>query len=202
MKYSYKFKAYAKLIKKHLKNKDMTGRSMVEMLGVLAIIGVLSIGGISGYTVAMRRYKANEIIDLASKFATIALSTCQTRLEKQPEKYKTIQPNLSAVRESCFNAISAEDATLALPAELNSMSVVTAAVIANDDEIIVPVYIQFQNKNLKRSLPAHAYKSLCETIVSIAGLKYTTETSPYTNIASNCNTSTDRDYVILPIYVN
>ena len=27
-----------------------SGRSMVEMLGVLAIIGVLSIGGIAGYT--------------------------------------------------------------------------------------------------------------------------------------------------------
>ena len=26
-----------------------SGRSMVEMLGVLAIIGVLSIGGIAGY---------------------------------------------------------------------------------------------------------------------------------------------------------
>ena len=30
-----------------------SGRSMVEMLGVLAIIGVLSIGGISGYTLSM-----------------------------------------------------------------------------------------------------------------------------------------------------
>ena len=43
------------------------GRSMVEMLGVLAIIGVLSIGGIAGYTMAMNRYKANQILDLASK---------------------------------------------------------------------------------------------------------------------------------------
>ena len=30
--------------------KSQSGRSMVEMLGVLAIIGVLSIGGIAGYT--------------------------------------------------------------------------------------------------------------------------------------------------------
>lgn len=49
-----------------------SGRSMVEMLGVLAIIGVLSIGGIAGYTMAMNRYRANEILDAASKVAIIA----------------------------------------------------------------------------------------------------------------------------------
>lgn len=38
-----------------------SGRSMVEMLGVLAIIGVLSIGGIAGYRHAMAKYQANEI---------------------------------------------------------------------------------------------------------------------------------------------
>ena len=43
-----------------------SGRSMVEMLGVLAIIGVLSIGGIAGYTMAMNRYKANEVINAAA----------------------------------------------------------------------------------------------------------------------------------------
>ena len=48
------------------------GRSMVEMLGVLAIIGVLSIGGIAGYTMAMNRYKANQILDLASKLSVMA----------------------------------------------------------------------------------------------------------------------------------
>lgn len=45
---------------------------MVEMLGVLAIIGVLSIGGIAGYTMAMNRYRANEIIDTASKLSVVA----------------------------------------------------------------------------------------------------------------------------------
>ncbi len=35
------------------------GRSMVEMLGVLAIIGVLSVGAIAGYSRAMLKYKIN-----------------------------------------------------------------------------------------------------------------------------------------------
>ncbi len=58
--------------RKHMQNQ--TGRSMVEMLGVLAIIGVLSIGGIAGYTIAMKRYRANEIINTAAKLAVISLT--------------------------------------------------------------------------------------------------------------------------------
>ncbi len=37
-----------------------SGRSMVEMLGVLAIIGVLSVGAISGYGKAMFKYRLNK----------------------------------------------------------------------------------------------------------------------------------------------
>ena len=40
-----------------------TGRSMVEMLGVLAIIGVLSVGAIAGYSKAMMKYKMNQAAD-------------------------------------------------------------------------------------------------------------------------------------------
>ena len=40
-----------------------SGRSMVEMLGVLAVIGVLSIGGIMGYNYGMDKYRANETIN-------------------------------------------------------------------------------------------------------------------------------------------
>ena len=47
-----------------------TGRSMVEMLGVLAIIGVLSVGGVYGYGVAMKKHKANELLHQASMLAT------------------------------------------------------------------------------------------------------------------------------------
>ncbi len=40
----------------------LSGRSMVEMLGVLAIIGVLSVGAMSGYSKAMMKYKLNKQI--------------------------------------------------------------------------------------------------------------------------------------------
>ena len=62
------------------KRKSETGRSMVEMLGVLAIIGVLSIGGIAGYTLSMRRHRANQVVDILNKYALIAYGICQLQV--------------------------------------------------------------------------------------------------------------------------
>ena len=38
-----------------------SGRSMIEMLGVLAIVGVLSIGGIAGYSKAMKKIRSEKV---------------------------------------------------------------------------------------------------------------------------------------------
>ena len=43
-----------------LKSDSESGRSMVEMLGVLAIMGVLAIGGIAGYRYAMIKHRVKE----------------------------------------------------------------------------------------------------------------------------------------------
>lgn len=57
--------SYNNLFKKPqlLKAKQICGRSMIEMLGVLAIIGVLSAGGIMGYSTAMENHKINQYIE-------------------------------------------------------------------------------------------------------------------------------------------
>ena len=39
------------------------GRSMIEMLGVLAIVGVLSVGGLAGYSKVMHQYKINAALE-------------------------------------------------------------------------------------------------------------------------------------------
>ena len=57
-----------------------SGRSMVEMLGVLAIIGVLSVGGIAGYSLSMRRHRANGVVDAVSKYAALNYGKCQQKL--------------------------------------------------------------------------------------------------------------------------
>lgn len=46
------------------------GRSMIEMLGVLAIVGVLSVGGIAGYSKAMNKFKTNKVVDQVNMLAT------------------------------------------------------------------------------------------------------------------------------------
>lgn len=45
------------------RNKPESGRSMVEMLGVLAVMGVLTVGGITGYKMAMTKWKVNELVN-------------------------------------------------------------------------------------------------------------------------------------------
>ncbi|MBR1916077.1 MAG: hypothetical protein IJ830_06565 [Alphaproteobacteria bacterium] len=49
---------------------NQTGRSMVEMLGVLAIIGVLSAGGLAGYSKAMFKHKLNTTMEQITMLVT------------------------------------------------------------------------------------------------------------------------------------
>ncbi len=51
------------------------GRSMVEMLGVLAIIGVLSVGAMAGYSKAMMKYKLNKQAEQINNLFINALSS-------------------------------------------------------------------------------------------------------------------------------
>ncbi len=53
-------------------SRNERGRSMVEMLGVLAVMGVLSIGGVAGYRYAIDKMNANDIINEVRKRAVTA----------------------------------------------------------------------------------------------------------------------------------
>lgn len=59
--------------------KNESGRSMVEMLGVLAIIGVLSVGGIAGYRMAMNKHHANEWLNDFNLFSVEVKSQWERR---------------------------------------------------------------------------------------------------------------------------
>ncbi len=126
-----------------MKRTNESGRSMVEMLGVLAIIGVLSIGGIMGYTTAMNRYRANEAIDMATKYATVAYTSCQTQktmnpaLESCENKYPTfanaglgaVPSSLTSIETATAHA-SGEDAGVAIKLKFNDTNVCSAAASA------------------------------------------------------------------------
>lgn len=58
---------------------NQLGRSMIEMLGVLAIVGVLSVGGISGYSKAMNKFKTNKLLDQI----TLTITNIQTIFAQQ-----------------------------------------------------------------------------------------------------------------------
>lgn len=81
-----------------MKNINESGRSMVEMLGVLAIIGVLSVGGIAGYSKAMSKYKVNKTIDQVTMLVANIRTTFASQSsyagfnEKQAKDYGII-PN-------------------------------------------------------------------------------------------------------------
>ena len=60
----------AKISSRHQLNEFSLGRSMIEMLGVLAIIGVLSVGGIAGYSKAMMKFKINKTAEQISQIVT------------------------------------------------------------------------------------------------------------------------------------
>lgn len=64
-----------KIISKKTKDISVCGRSMVEMLGVLFIVGVLSTGGIAGYVTASRNLRLNNLKDEISTIVANIRST-------------------------------------------------------------------------------------------------------------------------------
>ena len=128
--------------------KTESGRSMVEMLGVLAIIGVLSVGGIAGYSLSMRRHRANGVVDIASKYALVNYGICQQKL---------IDGEISSVTE-CGSMISFENAGIgnqqAGVAGMNASNFKTDVTTGVDT---VPMDIIFNDQKL------------CQAVASITG---------------------------------
>ena len=77
--------------------KSQHGRSMVEMLGVLSIIGVLSVGGINAYSSAIKKHKANEL--MAATMQEAVLISAQLATGKT-------NPTLSGINNSLFTSAS------------------------------------------------------------------------------------------------
>ena len=76
----------------------LCGRSMVEMLGVLAIIGVLSVGAISGYSKAMFKYKLNKQTEQLTQlyYAVLQIDITDGNMIPYLEKLNLIPQNMIA----------------------------------------------------------------------------------------------------------
>ena len=76
------------------KNDSESGKSMVEMLGVLALMGLLAILGAKGYNMAMERAMANEIINDVNKRSLLHSQQAGSALDvsEMPDKIRDIYP--------------------------------------------------------------------------------------------------------------
>ncbi|MBR1914849.1 MAG: hypothetical protein IJ830_00205 [Alphaproteobacteria bacterium] len=84
---------------------NQTGRSMVEMLGVLAIIGVLSAGGLAGYNKAMTQHKLNKHMDEINYL----LATAIYNNDKLKDASTYMIPEMQALKAFTWNVIFDED---------------------------------------------------------------------------------------------
>lgn len=91
---------------------EQSGRSMVEMLGVLAIIGVLSVGGIAGYSKAMAKFKLTKAMDQVSTTVT----NIRTLYSGQPNYSglnTTTAIRMGAIGAEMLNGVDTTSATAA-----------------------------------------------------------------------------------------
>lgn len=93
-------------------NGSQNGRSMVEMLGVLAIIGVLSIGGIAGYSKAMIKFKVGKSLDQISMLVASIQTIYSGQRNysgltlKEAISYGIISPDMKASDSSVTNVFA------------------------------------------------------------------------------------------------
>ena len=105
---------------------------MIEMLGVLAIIGVLSVGGIAGYSKAMMKYRINKTIE------QITLIVGNVRAFWGPQKnYEGVYCNGGDCNASGCYGHSGVDANGYITADYNGCPIVKKAKIFPDEMITV-----------------------------------------------------------------
>ena len=137
-----------------------TGRSMVEMLGVLAVVGVLSVGGIAGYTYAMDKHKTNELLNEASKRAVIVAAQIAAGREPSLREFEnnetaggTISTDpatdidggvgirVSGVKESvCKNLVKLENDVMYVAKDDKTLSEVTESDCSGDSNAFMIVF--------------------------------------------------------------
>ncbi len=114
-----------------------SGRSMVEMLGVLAIVGVLSIGGIAGYTAAMNTQRANDAVTHALRLATLASGKRLMSPTARLEPSELAGTNFTFANEDPDGfTLTISNLSPAVIAKINKMGVTVAKITVNGDSVI------------------------------------------------------------------
>ncbi len=113
------------------------GRSMIEMLGVLAIVGVLSVGGIAGYSKAMNKFKTNKAVDQINMIATNirTLYSSQKTYENLDNK---VAVKTGVIPGEMYDANSASTSTIT-NAFGGFTTITTAKHMIDDDSFIIAI---------------------------------------------------------------
>ena len=89
-------------------SQNESGRSMVEMLGVLAIAGVLTIGGVAGYNMAITKHRVNELHEflrrttvLTQSLPSLTAEGVQEIIDEQASSYLATVVMCSAGTTGC-----------------------------------------------------------------------------------------------------
>ena len=103
----------AKSFLKKSANKNDKGRTMMEMLGTLSVVGVLSVSGIIGYSYAMDRYRANQTInDIKLRSASILIQKDRhdtVSLDEWPEMGSVGYPIIYNADDDCIQVSNVPD---------------------------------------------------------------------------------------------
>lgn len=157
-----------------------SGRSMIEMLGVLSIIGVLSVGGLAGYSKAMNQYKAQQTIsqihEMASRLAALG---------DQLNSYAGLN-NTSAIKMNIAPASLISNGNLV--SAFGSTVTVTAADLANaGDNLAWTVEYRNVPKTVCTALASQNWQDANNSALIGIGVAGATATDILSKLTQNCN---------------
>ena len=159
---------------------NQSGRSMIEMLGVLAIIGVLSVGGIAGYSKAMTKYRINKTID---QITQISQNVRMLYGKQRQKNYRNLserilyKANLApkemfTVRGSIYQMLGAWGYIFQVS---NVGEVFTLSTVVSDEEACI-------------ELATHDWGDSTTGLISISVIGYASSTE---RLSANCSGGTD-----------
>ncbi len=85
---------------KNFQKQIQSGRTMVEMIAVICLMALLSLGGIAGYRTAYNSYRANAVIDIVLQ-GKIAIETNKRNSSKETLQIYAEKTSLNCPSGSC-----------------------------------------------------------------------------------------------------
>ena len=202
--------------KKFLADDVQGGKSMIEMLGVLAIIAVLTVGGIAGYSKAMKKYQANkvvgEIIQVLANIKELSENDNLSDIDNLDEETKKTLGLCLPSAENCSRFQPTPVGKIMISSQMQFIDMIDADAelcISAFNNIVTPLkgniygfVVKTKNRNGTSS-----YSNIClaENEEKCGYMKYLNlyDSRVVTEINAACNSGTDKKaYLIRLVFKN